>query len=410
MLKNRIENHKNEKHIKDLKSSFQKLESKAIFSLDKIKRFINKRNYNNSLLNSSLYLTNLKKLTKKKLKYSKHNSHNIINEKNSSEDKIKKINNNSKILSIKNITDIFSRNITPRLKNQKSEFDLPKLSLKTSKTLKKDNQKIFSLLNSKIRNNLINFKKSKKLIFPNEIMDSKDLYKNQARVIKIASFWNKSREKELFIENPKILDIKEMNSKFNLNLNLGNIKRRTPKIFKGKRYTILGMLNKLYHYYASDANNDITYKKIIKDNYYENSRNFNNNDLINTDAFTEAKSIRSQKNIFEHNISDTINTNINSDYSNIFLTKLSDKDYLYHKRNRKLDIDQIRRNLEIINNNSKININWLNSRNNKGIAAEKILYKYLSKTLWAYGDDPSYLRIKKFDKILNKILKKNISF
>ena len=410
MLKNRIENHKNEKPLKDLKSSFPKLENKPIFSLDKIKKFINKRNYINSLFNSSLYITNLKKLTRKKLKCSKHNSHNIINEKNSSEDKIKKINNNSKILSIKNITDIFSRNKTPSLKKQKSEFDLPKLSLNTPRTLKKDNQKVFTLLNSNNKNNLINFKKSKKIIFPNEIMDSKDLYKNQARVIKIASFLNKSREKELLNENPKILDIKEMNSKFNLNLNLGNIKRRTPRIFKGKRYTIFGMLNKLYHYYASDANNDIAYQKIIKDNYYENSRNFNNNDLINTDAFTEAKSIRSQKNIFEHNISDTINTNINSDYSNIFLTKLSDKDYLYHRRNAKLDIDQLRRNLEIIKNNSKINIDWLNSRNNRGIAAEKILYKYLTKTLWAYGDDPSYLRIKKFDKILNKLLKKNISF
>ena len=77
-------------------------------------------------------------------------------------------------------------------------------------------------------------------------MDSKDLYKNRIKVIKIASFLNNQREKELFFENQKILDINEMNSKYNLNLNLRNM--RHSKIFKGKRYTILGMLNKLYHY------------------------------------------------------------------------------------------------------------------------------------------------------------------
>ena len=52
MLKNRVENQKNERYSPDLKSSFQKINNKAIFSLDKIKQFINKRNYTNSLFNS----------------------------------------------------------------------------------------------------------------------------------------------------------------------------------------------------------------------------------------------------------------------------------------------------------------------------------------------------------------------
>ena len=338
-----------------------------------------------------------------------HSSQKIINEKNPSEDKIIEMNNNLKILSIKNIAKILSRNKTLSLKQQKSAVELPKINILTpNKKIENDNQKLLELFYQKNKNNTIKSKESKKIFFPNDIMDSKDLFNNRAKVIKIASFLNKEREKELFIENPKILDINEMNSKFNLNLNLRNMRHKNSKIFKGKRYTILGMLNKLYHYYSSDTNKDIIYKIIIKDNYNSNGRNFNNNDFdINT--FTEVKSIQSQKNIFENNISNTINTNINSDNSNTFITNLNEKNN-YPKKISKLDIAQLRRNLEIIKNNSKININWLNSRNGRRITSEKILYKYLEKSLCTYGDDPSYLRIKKFDKNIKKLLNNNTSF
>ena len=52
MFKQGLENQKNERYFQELKSSFQKIDNKAIFSLDKIKKFINKRNYTNSLVNS----------------------------------------------------------------------------------------------------------------------------------------------------------------------------------------------------------------------------------------------------------------------------------------------------------------------------------------------------------------------
>ena len=324
-----------------------------------------------------------------------HSSQKIINEKISSEDKINKMNSNLKIFSIKNIANILS------LKHQRSVNDLPNINIQTP------NKKLLELLYFKSKSNIIKSEKSKNFLFPNDIMDSKDLYKNRIKVIKIASFLNNQREKELFFENQKILDINEMNSKYNLNLNLRNM--RHSKIFKGKRYTILGMLNKLYHYYSSDSNNDIAYKLIIKDNY-PNSRNFNNNDLFDTNTFTELKNVQTQKNIFENNKFNTINTNINSDYSNTFLTKLDEKNNCNHKKISKLDIAQLNRNLEIIKKNSKININWLNSRNGRGITAEKILYKYLERSLCAYGDDPSYHRIKKLNKNINKLLKNDTSF
>lgn len=401
MLKNRVENQKNERYSPDLKSSFQKINNKALFSLDKIKQFINKRNYTNSLFNSDERLTNLKNLSKKKLKKINHSSQKIINEKISSEDKINKMNSNLKIFSIKNIANILSRNKIISLKHQRSVNDLPNINIQTP------NKKLLELLYSKSKSNIIKSEKSKNFLFPNDIMDSKDLYKNRIKVIKIASFLNNQREKELFLENQKILDINEMNSKYNLNLNLRNM--RHSKIFKGKRYTILGMLNKLYHYYSSNSNNDIAYKLIIKDNY-PNSRNFDNNDLFDSNTFTELKNVQTQKNIFEKNKFNTINTNINSDYSNTFLTKLDEKNNCNHKKISKLDIAQLNRNLEIIKKNSKININWLNSRNGRGITAEKILYKYLERSLCAYGDDPSYHRIKKLNKNINKLLKNDTSF
>ena len=69
-----------------------------------------------------------------------------------------------------------------------------------------------------------------------------------------------------------------------------------------------------------------------------------------------------------------------------------------------------RRNKEIMKNNSKISANLLNWRDGRNITAKKILYKYLDRSICTYGDDPSYLRIKEFDKRLEKLLKRNISF
>ena len=45
-----------------------------------------------------------------------------------------------------------------------------------------------------------------------------------------------------------------MNEKFNLKLNL-DFKKKKSIIFHGKKYTIIGMLNKLFQYYSHVSNN-----------------------------------------------------------------------------------------------------------------------------------------------------------
>ena len=432
MLQNKLlstEDDKDEKDSKNLKFLLKKINNKPKFSLDKIKKFIIKRNkYNNSLEpnNSDEYLLKLKKFSMKKLKILGRNSKNKINKKISSEDNMFLRNNNSqnKLKLIKNISKILSRNNSPLLKKQRSVLLLPKLVISNPyKIIKINNQKILNLLQIKTPKNIKNIKKPKnyKFIIPKEIIDDKILNYNQTREIKISSFLNKAKENELFVENPRILDINEMNNKFNMNLNFGTSRNKASQIFNGKRYTISGMLNKMYHYYASDSDNKEKFYKIIKDNYNQIGRNSIKSELYTNNTLTEDINIISKKTTLENNVSDIYSTNINSDNSNVFLTKLTDRNNFYHRVISPFDIEQIiknryamniasRRNNEIMKNNSKISANLLNSRDGRNITTKKILYKYLDRSLCTYGDDPSYLRIKEFDKRLEKLLKRNISF
>ena len=432
MLQNKLlstEDDKDEKDSKNLKFLLKKINNKPKFSLDKIKKFIIKRNkYNNSLEpnNSDEYLLKLKKFSMKKLKILGRNSKNKINKKISSEDNMFLRNNNSqnKLKLIKNISKILSRNNSPLLKKQRSVLLLPKLVISNPyKIIKINNQKILNLLQIKTPKNIKNIKKPKnyKFIIPKEIINDKILNYNQTREIKISSFLNKAKENELFVENPRILDINEMNNKFNMNLNFGTSRNKASQIFKGKRYTISGMLNKMYHYYASDSDNKEKFYKIIKDNYNQIGRNSIKSELYTNNTLTEDINIISKKTTLENNVSDIYSTNINSDNSNVFLTKLTDRNNFYHRVISPFDIEQIiknryamniasRRNNEIMKNNSKISANLLNSRDGRNITTKKILYKYLDRSLCTYGDDPSYLRIKEFDKRLEKLLKRNISF
>ena len=69
-----------------------------------------------------------------------------------------------------------------------------------------------------------------------------------------------------------------------------------------------------------------------------------------------------------------------------------------------------RKNKEIIDNNRKVSIDCLFSKYEEKINIKKIFYKYLGKSIYEYEKDPSYTRIKVFDKKINKLLKKNLSF
>ena len=72
-------------------------------------------------------------------------------------------------------------------------------------------------------------------------------------MIKIRSFSNICKNNDVSNEQ-KLYDINEINEKYNLHLNLDKKEKKTNTIFRGKKYTMVGMLNKLFQYYSSESN------------------------------------------------------------------------------------------------------------------------------------------------------------
>ena len=421
------ENSKNQNNTKDLNCEPINKHSiyKQPFSLDKIKKFIyNRKQFQNLIKseNSDGRLLKLQKILKKKLSKINPESQRLIHKNDLLSKIMKQKKNNSEVESIKSISDKLSRNKEISLEKYNSEYNLPKLNIfKLIKRREVEEKTTITLFHN---NNNVNLKKREDFFIPSDLITGRDLFQNQSRIIKISSFVNKSNNNEINEENKKILDINEINNKFNLKLNLGKNKHKESKIFKGKKYTIFGMLNKLFQYYSSEKNNKINNEKNNninnnQDNNYINYPILNNSDFINWNESTDMI----KKNINKRNSSNMINSYNSSDSSNLYITKLnvSKKPLFRRNSHSHLNISQFikercsisemgRKNKEIIDNNRKVCIDCLFSKFEEKINIKKIFYKYLGKSIYEYEKDPSYNRIKAFDKKINKLLKKNVSF
>ena len=290
------------------------------------------------------------------------------------------------------------RKINKKLIRQRSDFDLPMITKhkihNKPEEIEKNTMTFFddNTLSNLKEENLIN----------NEMLDSKDLYNNISRKLSICSFMNKLPGDKSLLENYKIInDVNIINDKYNLKLNLNNIKSHsTSKIFDGRKYNIYGMLNKLFQYYSSETNNSI-YK-----NNKNNSSNFDTNEnKINS------KDIQSDEG---ENTIEIMKDNIYEDDSNTFLTKLKNYNVPEKKRKefniskfikRRYSLSDIKRNNEIIKNDKNVRLHCFLSKVQKDISLKKILYKYIDKTLYEFEDDPSYKRVKEFEDKIEKLLK-----
>ena len=212
-------------HIKEMKAqndNFTNTLYKRPFSIEKIKKDLNRiKNYNSRTSNNQdKHLLELRKKFKEKVmkEYSSNEKMPLSKNLDNLYRFIKKINNNNL-----NIKSIKSRGgIIPAKKKfnrQRSDFDLPMIS---SRKLRKqliirDNSKNMSLLNDYFNS------KEQENIIHSEIMGPKEMFKNNQRTIKISSFVNTSKVNDIPINNePKLYDINEINEKFNLKLNLSN--------------------------------------------------------------------------------------------------------------------------------------------------------------------------------------------
>lgn len=417
--------------LKSVKDNYTNTLYKRPFLIEKIKKDVyGIKKYNS--INSSIsdkQLILLKKSLKKKIEKTTPTNSNLSDSNNLEHlfKYIGDINNNLQIISIKNKRNVFqTRRI---LQRQKSDFDLPKInSRKISKNpLSKSKNKTVLLKSDissqEIQENMTN----------NEILDPKELYNKIPKVLKIRSFVNSSRNSDLSVKDEKkIYNINEINDRYNLKLNLGNINKKKSSIFHGKRYTIVGMLNKLFHYYSSDSinnNNSSNIEQNQTSNYINNSKSNSSLFFNSHDKYKIIKSNYSLNKLMidtrfknEQNTSSEINNNSyenSGEDTNTFLTKLyvNNKEFLKDNSKKEWSVTKfinnrcslseiIRRNKDIVDINKKVAIDCLLSKAEKKISVKKILYKYLGKSIFQIQDQPSYERLKLFEQKLAEILKK----
>ena len=415
----------NEKSFKD---NFTNTLYKRPFLIEKIKKDIYQRNHHNLLKsnNSDKHLLKLKKNLKKKIKRINPINSNISASNNYDHlyKFIGKLNNNLQIKSIKNKQSIIPAKRI--LRRQRSDFDLPMINpkriIKEPMNKNKNRTIIFLKDNSK--------EKNQEKITNSEIIDSKDIFDNKPRIIKIRSFINTSRKSNISLNNePKLFDINEMNEKYNMKLNSGNTAKQSSKIFHGKKYTIIGMLNKLFQYYSSNEshNNQLSSNNYNQTSNYMNLSKSNNSIFVNNDTNNVKNSSTNKLMIdtrFKYDPNTSSDININNTYeasgedTNTFLTKLNvNNKELSDNKEKEMDMtkfinnrcslsDMNRINKEIIDNNKNIKIDCLMSKIEQNINIKKILYKYLGKSIYQLQKDPAYIRLKSLERKIIEILKK----
>jgi hypothetical protein len=401
---------------------------KRPFLIEKIKKDIYQRNHHNLLKsnNSDKHLLKLKKNLKKKIKRINPINSNISASNNYDHlyKFIGKLNNNLQIKSIKNKQSIIPAKRI--LRRQRSDFDLPMINPKRiiKEPMNKNKNRTIIFLNDNSK------EKNQEKITNSEIIDSKDVFENKPRIIKIRSFINTSRKSNISLNNePKLFDINEMNEKYNMKLNSGNTGKQSSKIFHGKKYTIIGMLNKLFQYYSSNEshNNQLSSNNYNQTSNYMNLSKSNNSIFLNNDTNNVKNSSTNKLMMdtrFKYDPNTSSDININNTYeasgedTNTFLTKLNinNREQLDNKE-KEMDMtkfinnrcslsDMNRINKEIIDNNKNIKIDCLMSKIEQNINIKKILYKYLGKSIYQLQKDPAYIRLKSLERKIIEILKK----
>ena len=423
MSKSEIKDNKEIKTKKEFKDSFTNTQYKRPFILEKIlKDLHSKRSFEYLNKNKDPLIKRKKEL--KKIKLPKN-----FKKLQKPKEDLKSRHNTPFLQLIPNLQNMNSHlnnrkiNIPQikRLNRHKSDLDLPsiyKYKLKNQSSIEEKTTMTFFDESNK-SHNTINSKEEDKnqgSLITSEIMQPKDLFKNKSRKISVCTFLNKLPGDKSLHENYKIIkDVKDINEKYHLNLNLEPHKSNsTSNIFDGKKYNIYGMLNKLFQYYSSESNsNNYKTNKYTNSNYYKNSTSF-------IDTNENKKSNKFEQSEYD-NINNTMDLKKNTyeDDSNTFLTKLNnynisdkkekDTEFNISKFIRKrCSLSDIKRNnKEVLENDKRIGIHCLLSKVQNEISMKKILYKYIDRTLYRLENDPMYKRVKAFEEIIEKILKNN---
>ena len=272
--------------------------------------------------------------------------------------------------------------------------------------------------------------KSKKLVATSGMFKSTVYYKNNYQKLKLGNAMNYKINEDSVYQNlyPTIENINKINDKYKLNLDLRHLDKdkQKNKIYNtrsiNKKRDMMNYLLRKYIFAPSYENND-TEKNNYTLNVNENvitptiNKRFKQNGLENGQKNSlTLDNINRKKNNNNHFTKDDSLDNVKT-----FITKIkiksknrdeSKEDFKKTNNIIKNPRKQIfkylsNKNKDIINYDKKIAVDCLYSKVISNIDEKKILYNPLenAKTNFSITKEPSYKKIKKYEKMIDNIIK-----
>ena len=261
-------------------------------------------------------------------------------------------------------------------------------------------------------------KYSDSLLITSGMFKQKEYCKDPEQKVKLGCIINlKFNGGEQMNMYPKIESINKINEKYNLQLDLNHLNSNSLTVKKHKKLTKKGLMNKLFNKYATSSTTGINVETLngtnnsnkkkrrkTKKTFSLLSRN-NQNDIVKANTLTNSES---------DNITvDFVRKDSVIDDGNTFITKLSvdiepkkeNPDNIKQKRIKLKKLKLFENNKNIINYDQKVTIDCLFSRVKENIEQDKLVYNHIDKTTFELQKEPTYKKVKKFESIIDKIIK-----
>lgn len=262
---------------------------------------------------------------------------------------------------------------------------------------------------------LKNYFSKDSLLVTSGMFKQKEFLRNRIQKIKLGNMINLKTNEESIINElyPKIDNINNINDKYNLQLDLNHLNNNSLKIQRNSEQKSLN--NFLFYKYitsspiainidsfSNDKNENrltIKFNTNKKESSLVNSKNCND-EVVAKNTLNECETVSNN------------NDCINED--NTFITKISINKKVNEKSStipkiykikNKLKKKFLEKNKNIMNYDQKINIDCLYSNVISKLEHNKLVYKSIDKTTFEIQKEPSYKRVKKFESIIDKVIK-----
>jgi hypothetical protein len=259
-------------------------------------------------------------------------------------------------------------------------------------------------------------------------------FKAPSNKMKLGSMLNIRSSNENIMKKyyQEIDNISKINEKYNLQLNFRHLdKRKSPeKVNEMNKKFLKNYLFQKYVTSSPTGTNDIN----IFNDKHETQRTKTRSRIqtpkskesiiSNKEELNKTNSLNDSINSLNKSISDIFNNDDFNEDKNTFITKLKtetnkDKEKIkminrYNseikrkKNNIRLNIYENNKN--IINHDQKVSIDLIYSNSLCKIEPNQLLYNSINKTNFEVQNQPSYKRIKKFEKTIDKIIKNSKNY